>query len=117
GALNGNVLGAGWNVVAAKDFNGDGVADLAFQNAASGAVYIEFMSGLTVTSRATISNTAASGTSAAIANSLDNANAQLVQAASSFGAGQGALTLTSGNAAPPDNLLASLAANSIHSTG
>jgi len=50
GALINNTLGAGWHIVAVKDFNSDGFADLAFQNTSTGAIDIALMSGLTVTS-------------------------------------------------------------------
>jgi hypothetical protein len=119
GALVNNPFTFGWNVVAAKDFNSDGVADLAFQNTSTGVVQVALMSGLMVTGIVGVSGTGSSVAGAASANNpLDNANALLVQAVSGFGIGEGAVaTMTPANAVPPDGLFASLAASSNHSNG
>jgi hypothetical protein len=51
----GNVA-TNWNVVGVGDFNGDGMADILWQNTSNGNLAIYLMNGTTVTSSATFAN-------------------------------------------------------------
>jgi hypothetical protein len=55
GVIANNPFGAGWNVVATGDFNGDGKADLVWQNPSlGGLVEIQFLNGNTAIGGGTI---------------------------------------------------------------
>jgi hypothetical protein len=47
GAISNNAFGAGWNLVDANDFTGNGKTDLVWQRASDGLVEIQYMDGTT----------------------------------------------------------------------
>ena len=56
GAIANNAFGAGWNVVGAGDFLGNGANDLVFQRQSDSLVEIQFLTGITATGGGVILN-------------------------------------------------------------
>ena len=48
GIIQGNPFGAGWQVVGAADFNGDGKSDLVYRRASDGVTEVQLLNGTTI---------------------------------------------------------------------
>jgi probable HAF family extracellular repeat protein len=56
GAIPNNPFGAGWSVVGAGDFNGDGKTDLVWQRASDGLIELSYMNGTSIIGGGAVAN-------------------------------------------------------------